>query len=205
MVRRREARRRSDLAQAAPPLGTRTRPTRGDLHNPGTERALGTRLPDRSRRVRADRFLRRHKPGYPAPPQQATACAGPRACSLHPKPPAAITRWRSWPWSPDLPRSPRPSPNCVTLSSAPPRQPALATRPNTCAQPEPRTPSGRARQHDGIQHPASRRPGLLSELLTCAEPDRRYRRSAPCRERIGLPDPSASESGMAWRRIWGFG
>ena len=47
------------------------------------------------------------------------------------------------------PRSPRPSPTCVTSSSAPPRQPALAAQPNAYGQHEPRMPLARRRHVPG--------------------------------------------------------
>ena len=56
LVRRREARRRPQPAQAPPPLGRAPRPDRGraPVHRGGAERGLGARRPHRARRPGAD-------------------------------------------------------------------------------------------------------------------------------------------------------
>jgi len=84
----------------------------------------------------------------------------------------------------------RPSPNCETFSSAPPRPPAPATRPNACAQPEPRTPFGR-RPH--LPRRARRGSGCTSNSRPRRARRRRTRQSQYYERQHGqVPAPRAA-------------
>jgi hypothetical protein len=117
--------------------------------------ALGSRI----LRQAADSYDRAARAPYgriPAPTPAGNRLRRGARLLQHPPRSAATTRSQWWPWSTGLPRLPRPSRNCETFRSAPPRQPAPAARPIACMQPEARMPFGR-RLH--VPGPARQRSG----------------------------------------------
>ena len=189
---RRRPGRRAHPRPGRPRPGRRRRRGLGRLGHPACRRR-------RARQPHPGPGRRRLRPGRrapygriaPADPGREPAAAG-RAADVrvrlpdrrpHPQP----HHPRSLGW----PRSPRPSPNCATLSSAPPRPPPPAPPPNGCTPP-PGPRRARAASPAPCPHDGRPRRDIVSRPASTTPPP--AARTGPARRGPGstAPGPQAS-------------